>query len=475
MKRTYDKSPLPLKIVILYEPSSIKISTMREYLSSFYLYSQNKVSYLPATQGLSCKIDLNVFDVVMIHYSVRVSILSGNYMLSPEYIDAVKNFSGYKVLFLQDEYDGTNIAKSWIIRLGIHTVYTCVPKAYIEQVYSKTDFQHVDFIPILTGYVSDSLLRSKCKPLSDRKTLIGYRGRELPYWYGSLGQEKLNIGIQVKAFCLDKGLKVDIEWEESKRIYGDAWYIFLGSSRATLGTESGANIFDYDGSVRATLEEKLKEKPGLTYESIAEEYILPYETIRMNQISPKIFEAISLRTALILFEGEYSGVLEAERHYISLKKDFSNLERVITKVQNDNFIEKLTERAYTDIIESNRYSYQSFVHDVDAYLLNKVQKHLYSKYIEFLDMGEVNLGRKFLNYKKIQKLMRPSDTLYVVTPISSINNHIKFNELKRSLKLNYKFAKNILLAFYGIFWRALSAITPSFFKTFIRRVFLNEV
>jgi hypothetical protein len=468
IKRAYEP-PLSLRIVIFYEPSSIKIATMREYLSSFYLYSKHNISYLPATQGLNCETDLNDFDVVMIHYSVRVSVLDGSYMLSQAYIEAIKKFGGYKILFLQDEYEGTNIAKFWITCLGIHAVYTCVPEAYIEQVYPRLQFPSVDFIPILTGYVSNGLLRSKYKHLDARKTLIGYRGRALPYWYGSLGQEKLNIGIQVKAFCVKKGLKVDIEWEESKRIYGDAWYTFLASSRATLGTESGANIFDYDGSVRATLEAKLKEKPGLTYESIAEEYIVPYETIRMNQISPKMFEAIALRTALILFEGEYSGVLEADRHYISLKKDFSNLELVISKVQDDDFIEKLTERAYTDIIESNRYSYQTFVREVDGYLFEKVEKYLCSKGVDFFDMGEVALKNLFFNSIQSKRLMFPSHSLYGLKPSNSLINNSEFNDFGSYSKSKYEGVKRKFLVLYSLFLKGLRTITPGFVKIFVRK------
>ena len=42
----------------------------------------------------------------------------------------------------------------------------------------------------------------------------------------------------------------------------------------------------------------------------------------MGQISPKMFEAISLGTVLVMFEGKYSNILKPDLHYISLKKDF---------------------------------------------------------------------------------------------------------------------------------------------------------
>ena len=485
-----------LDVVMLYDPSSTKIATIKEYLSSFHLYSHHNIVYLPATQGLGCQTDLNKFDVVMIHYSVRVSVLHGNYTFSPAYRDAVQAFSGYKVLFLQDEYEGTNIAKHWIQLLGIHAVYTCVPEAYIEQVYPKACFPNVDFIHILTGYVPIDVASMKYGFLSKRETLIGYRGRALPYWYGSLGQEKLNIGIKVKEFCLEKGLNVDIEWEESKRIYGDGWYAFLTNCRATLGTESGAKLFDYDGSIRSTIEKKLQKNPALTYEAIVKKHIAPYETIQMNQISPKIFEAIALRTALILFEGEYSGVLIPDRHYIPLKKDFSNLEEVIRKVQDDQLIEDMTKIAYTEIIQSERYSYQTFVHEVDAYLLKHVKKRVLSTDANFLDLGNVSLTDLLSNSVISQQVMRPSYTIYTFTPyeapmveqedtqptadvqIDVVPEKVRlsYDEIKsKSKKLNVsKELENkrmhvFFLKVYALFVKGVRAVTPRFFKTLARK------
>ena len=47
-----------------------------------------------------------------------------------------------------------------------------------------------------------------------------------------------------------------IEWEANKRICGDKRYIFLSNCKATLGTESGSNIFD----LREILKQILKKR-----------------------------------------------------------------------------------------------------------------------------------------------------------------------------------------------------------------------
>lgn len=369
-----------LKVAVLYDSYSVKVNTINEHLASFKLYSNHYITYFAATRDLSCTVDLNVFDAIVIHYSIRVSVNDGPLALSKSYINEIKQFGGYKILFLQDEYEGTEIARLWIHRLGIHSVYTCVPIKYLDAVYPQTRFPKVQFINTLTGYVP---ILEKSNFFQKRKTtqrpiLIGYRGRKLPYWYGGLGQEKLIIGVKVKEYCDEHNIAVDIEWDDAKRIYGESWYKFLISCRATLGTESGSNVFDYEGKIRAKIEKMMLDKPSLTFEDIQSE-IASYETIKMNQVSPKIFEAILFKTALILFEGEYSNILTPDVHYIVLKKDFSNLDEVVSKVQDDAYVDQMTDKAYADIVLSKNFTYEKFIANFDQDVSNSVRTNALEK------------------------------------------------------------------------------------------------
>jgi len=86
----------------------------------------------------------------------------------------------------------------------------------------------------------------------------------------------------------------------------------------------------------------------------------------MNQISPRIFEAIKYRCAMVLFEGNYSGVIEPEKHYISLKKDGSNIEDVFRLLQDDSYVNSMTDQVYKDVILSENFSYENFIKKIDA-------------------------------------------------------------------------------------------------------------
>ncbi len=358
-----------LNLLLLYDDGSIHVRTVSEHIEAIQKYSRHSVTLMPATGVLpgvdthDATPDFGMFDAVLVHYSIRISL---DLHISASVARALTAYDGPKVLFVQDEYENTETARRWMERLGIDAVFTNVPLDQVERVYSRARFPRVDFLPTLTGYVpEDHSLGGYAWPIADRTTLIGYRGRRLPHQYGQLGYEKCRIGLEMKRLASERGLPVDIEVDDAKRIYGNDWYAFLGSCRATLGTESGANVFDDDGSLKTLA----AAHADLPFAEFARRFLVGRDgEVTMNQVSPKIFEAIRLRTALVLFVGAYSGVVKPDVHYIPLEKDFSNIDEVFRKVQDVGYLEQLTARAYADVIEGGRYSYEAFVNGVDAYL-----------------------------------------------------------------------------------------------------------
>lgn len=347
-------------MLILYEARHTFTSTVGEYLEAFGKHSRSEIWYAVGTQGAPLLFDLDAFDVVVIHYSVR---LCHDWYLSKEYAKALKVYRGLKIVFIQDEYEDTDVARAAIKNLGIDVVFTCVPGDQVEKVYPRQQFADTEFVQVLTGYVPEAYeQKSAVRDPAERPILIGYRGRPLPYWYGALGQEKVEIGRRMHAICRERGLSVDIKWGMNDRIYGDAWYEFVRSCRVMLGTESGANVFDDRGEIRKNIHQALAFIPDLTFDEASKLFIGAEEgRVIMNQVSPKVFEAIAFHTGLVLFEGYYSGVLEPDKHYIPLKKDFSNVDDVLAKVQDADYVRAMTERAYRDVIETGRYSYREFI------------------------------------------------------------------------------------------------------------------
>lgn len=355
-----------MNVLLFYNATQTYTNTVFEHISSLGDHSSHLVFYAHCDPESEVNIDLKNFDAIGIHYSVRLPFNQ----ISDSLGKTLNSFHGLKFLFIQDEYNFTHRAWYWIQSLGINLVFTVVPEASVETVYPKAEFPHTRFVTNLTGYVPENLHSIQDpQPPSMRSLVVGYRGRPLPISYGQLGIEKVAIGQMVKAYCDQHDVKNDIAWSEESRIYGPKWYEFLVSCRSMLGTESGSNVFDWDGTLDHAIAQFRNENPRGSDEDVYKDIVRPMEIDGlMNQISPKVFEAIASRTVLVMFEGDYSGVIRAGEHFIALKKDGSNLAEVIGLLSNNDYVDAMTDRAWNDVIASGKYSYKSFVSMVDKEL-----------------------------------------------------------------------------------------------------------
>src|SRR5437879_3928029 len=113
-------------VLMLYQHNYVNVKTIAHYLESFYRYSTFKISYVSSLSG--CHFDLDYFDAVVLHYSVR-TCYPGN--LSRSFERALRHYSGLKAMFVQDEYEVTNKTRAAIQRLGVKLVFTCVPEEFV--------------------------------------------------------------------------------------------------------------------------------------------------------------------------------------------------------------------------------------------------------------------------------------------------------------------------------------------------------
>ncbi len=359
-----------MKCLFLYNATQTYTNTVHEHLGAFSKYSRHNFFFAHHDQYQELTIKPGFFDAIGIHYSVRLPYDQ----ISEGAVRVFENFGGLKWLFIQDEYNFTHRAWYWIKRLGIDLVFTVVPSENIDKVYPATEFPDTRFVSVLTGYAPENIPENlSIVPPSQREILVGYRGRNLPLEYGILGQEKAGIGQLVRSYANSNQLRTDIEWTEEARVYGAAWYPFVASCRSMLGSESGSNVFDWDGTLPEKVARFRMSHPHVGNAQIYEAVIKPLEQPGlMNQISPRVFEAIALRTVLVLFEGQYSGILEPDRHYIALRKDGSNLEDVFRQLSDLQHVDSLARLAYDELIASGRFSYSNFVTQVDSQLQDSV-------------------------------------------------------------------------------------------------------
>lgn len=355
----------PLDLLLLCDFPARTGDTVRDHIRSLERFSRHNIRIENVRLAdVSPYIDFSRFDGIVIHYTLTASY---DTYVSRSLRDRLAAFKGLKALFIQDEYRFVNGTIATMREIGVNLLFTCVPEPEIEKVYPADALPGVAKVNVLTGYVPEALTRRPVPPYSQRPIDIGYRGRKLPMWLGRLGQEKWRIAERVQSDAARYGLVTDISYLEKDRIYGDGWINFICSCKATLGVESGASVFDFTGEIQRNVEAHVARHPDASFEEIERTYLAEQEgRIRLNQISPRCFEAAALRTLMILYEGDYSGVLVPWRHYVPLKKDHSNMAEVAALLRQEDRVAEIVDRAYREVALNERYSFKQSVMDFDA-------------------------------------------------------------------------------------------------------------
>ena len=352
-------STKPKRILVAYSMSSTHVPTTFEYLLALKNFTDHDVDYIHVTHGAYMDFDINKYDVVFQNYCARLCF---DGYVSEHYQNALMDFRGLKILAVQDDYDRTATLHRAIRRLGFHVLLTCIPSDCWPLAYPKSELPGLTIIQGLTGYLPERLLhrRYPVAPLAERKTWVAYRGRDIGAKYGRLGFEKYEIGRRMIEYCAARGVPCDIAMDDASRIYGDAWFEFLGSSRTMLGSESGSNAFDFDGCLEEQID-AFKAEHGRPptfqeFKHILEPLEAPFN---VGQISARIFESAAMMTPMILFRGSYSNAIEADVHYIPLEKDFSNADAVLARLDDLEYLQGFADRAYQRLVRSGDYGYRS--------------------------------------------------------------------------------------------------------------------
>jgi len=349
------------RMLVAYSMESAFAQTTRDYLLSLKDYTGYEVEYVHVTHGANLEVDLDRYDIVFQSYCARFRY--ENY-LSESYRGKLRRFKGVKILSLQDEGEHTNRTRAAIKDYGFDIVLTLMRPETVDYAYPRTEFPGVAFVFVITGYVHDGLMASLPAPLplEERPIVVGYRGRDLGAHYGRLGLEKVEIGRRMKEICDARGIANDIASDEASRIYGMAWFDFIGRCRSMLGSESASNVFDFDGSIEAKFKEMTAANGGRrpSYDEFRPFTEQREREVDNAMVSPRIFECAMMRTPMVLFRGRYSDCVEPGTHYIPLEKDFSNVDEVLRRLEDIPALEAMAERAHADLVASGKFSYRTF-------------------------------------------------------------------------------------------------------------------
>ena len=280
-------------------------------------------------------------------------------------------------------------------RCGVDIIATQLLKEAGEYIYANSGAKVVS-IP----HALNPTLFTPGKSHSSRQIDIGMRSYRYPPY---LGDNDRNIIIDYFAdHGASLGLSVDIS--TTKRFTPDNWAGFLQECRAVLSTETGSWYLQPDdlivrqvhafaeqqrsglvigedsplrrlarylpASIKSPLMTLLKKGPvkygvfedeKLDFDTVFEAFFKnqPKCPVYSKAISSRNFDAIGTKTCQVMFPGRFNDILVADKHYIALKSDFSNIADVLEKLRDEEVWQTICDEAWHLVIDHHTYQHRA--------------------------------------------------------------------------------------------------------------------
>ena len=184
---------------------------------------------------------------------------------------------------------------------------------------------------------------------------IGFRGDR--YFDLALGDvERAEILDHFTEHAGQWGLAADIKFQRYVR---EEWSDFLNTCKGTIGAESGTYYLERDDRTQRGVAEYLIQHPSAGFHEVHERFFRGYPNpVSGKAISSRHFEPLGTKTCQILLEGRYNDILKADEHYISVKKDFSNLDEAVRRFKDKDYRDAMVNRGYEYVMAEHTYRHR---------------------------------------------------------------------------------------------------------------------
>ena len=190
----------------------------------------------------------------------------------------------------------------------------------------------------------------------DRLIDVGFRGDYYSAYVGHIDRNLLLDRFKDEVLNRYPNTRVDIC--VGQRFERDDWAKFLNNCLALVGHEAGMSRVDKDENIRLFVNAQEKRLPAEQFEKLI-------STMRETGVfdappsgriaAPRNFDAMGTKTLQILLPGRYNNVLLPGVHYVELQPDFSNLDRVMETLFDENERSKIVDFAYQDALANHTY------------------------------------------------------------------------------------------------------------------------
>lgn len=282
--------------------------------------------------------------VIMLH-----SIFSTALKLPPRWCDSLRRMGVPIVYFIANEYYRMPSKMDFAQEMKISLLVSQCFSEQVLNIYCDHLGCKVIGLPN-TGF--DSISFKPGPPISMRPIDIGYR--MMPGLVSFGHWEREDIAEVVEKAARERYV-TDISLEAKDRFGLKDWEFFLQHCKTQLTVASGGNIFELNDKTFLDAFNFVQANPNATREEIETVYPPVSERIPLRTLSARMIEAAATKTPQIMYPEDVGIDLEPDVDYIALEKDHSNLNDVMDRVNDYEFLELIAQNCFEKLQEQTSY------------------------------------------------------------------------------------------------------------------------
>src|SRR3954468_12511449 len=252
---------------------------------------------------------------------------------------------GKLAVFVGNEYDLMDEKISFVQRSGADYVCTQLPIETGRALYHGSGATVVAMPHALNPHVYRSM-SDAARPID-----IGFVGDLYDRLIGD--RERTSIVDYFARAHQTHGLRVDMRLQRMPRA---EWASYLNTCSGVVGAESGTYFLQRDGHALKCAKAYVKRHGEASFDAVfAACFADPGPVLNGKAISSRHFEPIGTATCQLLIEGGYNGILVADRHYIAVKRDLSNIDDAIARFKDPQYRGAITTAAHRHVMAEHTY------------------------------------------------------------------------------------------------------------------------
>lgn len=288
------------------------------------------------------------FDLIIFLHSSN----SNSIAIHPWLAKSLNYRKGKVVFFVGNEYKLIPEKITLIKKISADFIVSQLPQDTAEWLYEDCEFSKIISLP---HALNAEVFKSKIK-IDHRRIDIGVRAYEYPWYLGD--RERMEIFGKFQNETRHE-LNLDIELNPQKRFDRSNWSEFLNTCKGTVSTEAGTSYLERTDQIRKKVNSHMNKFPDSSFEEIFEIFFKNYEnSVSGKCISPRHFDAIGTKTCQIMFKGRFNDILQPDKHYISLNRDFSNYDDVVGRFKDLEFCSKMVDETHEYIMDSHTHRHR---------------------------------------------------------------------------------------------------------------------